>query len=65
MSLLQYEDFFYRGCKLHLDDPVAAWQALADRQQHWDLICDMRESGEICADGELFYRNGHFLTEIL
>jgi aminopeptidase len=35
MSLLQYEDFFYRGCKLHLDDPVAAWQALADRQQHW------------------------------
>lgn len=35
MSLLQYEDFFYRGCKLHLDDPVAAWQVLATRQQHW------------------------------
>ncbi len=35
MSLLQYEDFFYRGCKLHLDDPVAAWQALAARQQVW------------------------------
>lgn len=35
MSLLQYEDFFYRGCKLHLDDPVAAWQDLAARQQYW------------------------------
>ncbi len=35
MSLPQYEDFFYRGCKLHLDDPVAAWQALAERQQVW------------------------------
>lgn len=28
---------------------------------HWDMICDMREGGEIWVDGELFYRNGDFL----
>lgn len=25
---------------------------------HWDMICDMRNGGEIYADGELFYKNG-------
>lgn len=25
---------------------------------HWDMICDMRDGGEIYADGELFYKNG-------
>lgn len=33
MSLQQYEDFFYRGCKLHLDDPVTAWREFAAQQQ--------------------------------
>ncbi|OGO15801.1 MAG: peptidase M29 [Chloroflexi bacterium RBG_16_48_8] len=28
---------------------------------HWDLICDMRDGGEIIVDGELFYRSGDFL----
>ena len=28
---------------------------------HWDMICDMRNGGEIYADGELFYKNGKFL----
>ena len=28
---------------------------------HWDMICDMRDGGEILVDGELFYRNGEFL----
>lgn len=28
---------------------------------HWDMLCDMREGGEIYADGELFYKNGKFL----
>jgi aminopeptidase len=28
---------------------------------HWDMICDMRDGGEILADGELFYRSGVFL----
>jgi aminopeptidase len=28
MSLLQYETFVYEACKLHLADPVSAWQAV-------------------------------------
>lgn len=28
---------------------------------HWDMICDMRDGGEILVDGELFYRSGAFL----
>jgi aminopeptidase len=28
---------------------------------HWDMICDMRDGGEIWLDGELFYGNGEFL----
>lgn len=29
---------------------------------HWDMICDMRDGGEIYVDGELFYRGGRFLV---
>ncbi len=28
---------------------------------HWDMICDMRDGGEILVDGELFYKNGAFV----
>lgn len=28
---------------------------------HWDLICDLRDGGEIRVDEELIYRNGQFL----
>jgi aminopeptidase len=28
---------------------------------HWDLVCDLRAGGEVFADGELAYRDGHFL----
>jgi aminopeptidase len=28
---------------------------------HWDIICDLREEGEIYADGQLVWRAGHFL----
>jgi aminopeptidase len=28
---------------------------------HWDMICDMRNGGEIIVDGETFYRSGNFL----
>jgi aminopeptidase len=28
---------------------------------HWDILKDMKNKGEIYADGELFYRNGNFL----
>jgi len=33
MSLKQYEDFVFAAGMLHLDDPAAAWQKLAERQQ--------------------------------
>jgi aminopeptidase len=28
---------------------------------HWDMVCDLRDGGEIHADGELIYRDGAFL----
>ena len=28
---------------------------------HWDMITDMRQGGEVIADGEVIYRNGQFL----
>jgi aminopeptidase len=30
---------------------------------HWDMVCDLREGGEIWADGEVFYRDGKFLKD--
>jgi aminopeptidase len=30
---------------------------------HWDLICDLRQEGEVYADGELVWKSGSFLTE--
>ncbi|MDP7034651.1 MAG: aminopeptidase [Planctomycetota bacterium] len=33
MSLSEYEDFVFHACKLHLDDPVAAWTELSKTQQ--------------------------------
>jgi aminopeptidase len=29
---------------------------------HWDMICDMRDGGEIHVDGELLYRSGEFVV---
>ncbi len=31
---------------------------------HWDMIYDMRQNGEIYADGELIYKKGEFLVEL-
>jgi len=28
---------------------------------HWDMLKDMRDGGEIYADGNLIYRNGSFI----
>ena len=28
---------------------------------HWDMITDMKDGGEIWADGKLIYMNGAFL----
>ncbi|MEW6047773.1 MAG: aminopeptidase [Bacillota bacterium] len=30
---------------------------------HWDMLCDMRDGGEIWADGRLIYRAGKFLVD--
>jgi len=30
---------------------------------HWDMICDLRDGGEIWVDDELLYRNGEFVVE--
>jgi aminopeptidase len=30
---------------------------------HWDLVCDLRQDGEVYADGELVWRAGHFLGQ--
>ena len=27
---------------------------------HWDIVCDLREEGEVYVDGELYQRNGRF-----
>lgn len=29
---------------------------------HWDMVCDLRKNGEVYADDELIYKNGHFLN---
>jgi aminopeptidase len=29
---------------------------------HWDMVCDLREGGEVYADGELVYRGGAFVN---
>ena len=30
---------------------------------HWDMLCDMRDGGEITADGEVIYRDGRFIID--
>ncbi|HCX63758.1 MAG TPA: aminopeptidase, partial [Eubacteriaceae bacterium] len=32
-----------------------------DSAIHWDMLCDMKEKGEVLADGELIYKNGEFI----
>ena len=34
MSLGEYEEFVFNACKLDLDDPVAAWKEVRERQKH-------------------------------
>jgi aminopeptidase len=30
---------------------------------HWDMVCDLRQGGQVYADGELVYENGRFVGE--
>jgi aminopeptidase len=32
-----------------------------DSSIHWDMICDMRQNGNVTVDGELLYKNGEFV----
>jgi len=32
---------------------------------HWDMIGELRKTGRIYADGELFHENGQFIKEVL
>jgi aminopeptidase len=34
-----------------------------DSAIHWDMICDLRDGGQITVDGELFYKNGEFTID--
>lgn len=31
---------------------------------HWDMLCDLRNGGEIYADNELFYKDGNFIDNL-
>jgi len=33
MSLEEYEEFLFKACYLHLDDPVAKWKEIGEKQQ--------------------------------
>ncbi len=42
----------------------AAYPSTGSRNEsglHWDMLCDMRDGGEVYADGELIYKNGNFI----
>jgi aminopeptidase len=30
---------------------------------HWDMVCDLRQGGEVYADGELFVKDGRFVVK--
>jgi aminopeptidase len=30
---------------------------------HWDMVCDLRDGGEVYVDGELFMKDGRYLVE--
>jgi len=45
----------------------SAFEDLGGRNKsslHWDLVCDLRQEGEVYADGELVWRAGHFLEQL-
>jgi len=33
-----------------------------DSAIHWDMVCDLRNDGEITVDGQLFYKDGKFVV---
>ncbi|HMO59182.1 MAG TPA: aminopeptidase [Roseiflexaceae bacterium] len=56
MSLGDYEDFVYSACKLHYDDPVAAWRASASEQQRIaDFLASRSVIRLVAPDTDLTY----------
>lgn len=55
------------GGSIHMAIGEAFQEAGGKNQSaiHWDMINDMKQQGEIYADGQLFYQNGHFIQEVL
>jgi len=54
MSLADYEDFVYGACLLDHDDPVAAWQAVRQKQQRLvDYLTGKREVHVVGRDIDL------------
>ena len=53
------------GGTMHLALGAAFEQARGRNSSglHWDLICDLREEGEVYADGELVWKAGAFVME--
>jgi aminopeptidase len=49
MSLSQYQNFVFDACKLHLDDPVAAWREVEQRQQK--LVDFLAGKKQLCVRG--------------
>jgi aminopeptidase len=51
------------GGTVHLAIGRSIPESLGKNQSaiHWDMLCDMKKSGEIYADGELVYKDGKFL----
>ncbi len=50
MSLEEYENFVYRACFLHMDDPIAEWYKVRERQQK--LVDFLNQTREIRYLGE-------------
>lgn len=48
-----------------IGDSMPAAGGLNRSTIHWDMLCNMRNGGQIFADGELFYENGMFIESIL
>ena len=49
---------------LALGRSVPGTGGLNESGLHWDIVCDLREGGEVYADGELVYRDGAFLNGV-
>jgi aminopeptidase len=50
MSLVEYEDFYYKACLVQASDPVTEWKKVAER--HARLIEWMKDRKEVHIEGE-------------